>query len=193
MPNDVRDFFDSLAPNWDEHSEEKLPHIISLLDRVHIRSGSRVLDLACGTGIISGILHDRYGAEVLGLDVSVKMIEIARGKYASKDGVCFECDDFYETLFHQEFDYIVCHNAFPHFVDVERFVDHIADALVPGGEFVVFHSLGRAKLQSHHDGLGPTISRNLGPVEEEARAFSKRLTVLECDESDSHFWIRGRK
>lgn len=193
MPNDVRDFFDSLAPNWDERSEEKLPHIVSLLDRAQIRSGSRVLDLACGTGIISGVLHDRYGAEVLGLDVSPKMIEIAKAKYKGKEGVHFECGDFYETSFREEFDYVICHNAFPHFVDVERFVDHIADALVPGGEFVVFHSLGRVKLQSHHDGLGPTISRNLGPVEEEARAFSKRLTVLECDESDSHFWIRGRK
>src|SRR5262245_40533797 len=41
--------------------------------------GSRALDLATGTGDIAFLLHDR-GAETIGLDVTARMIELARGK-----------------------------------------------------------------------------------------------------------------
>jgi|SRR4051812_10227829 ubiquinone/menaquinone biosynthesis methyltransferase len=44
---------------------------------------SRVLDLACGTGDIAFALADR-GADVIGLDVTFRMIELARAKAAAR-------------------------------------------------------------------------------------------------------------
>src|SRR3954466_7456377 len=44
---------------------------------------SRVLDLACGTGDIAFALADR-GADVVGLDVTFRMIELARAKAAAR-------------------------------------------------------------------------------------------------------------
>lgn len=193
MSNEVRDFFDSLASRWDDMSEDTLPHIRSLLDRVSFRPGSRILDLACGTGIISGLLHDVYGGEVLGLDISPKMIEIARKKYEGKEGVAFEVGDFIDTAFKGPFDYIVCHNAFPHFVEVDLFVERIRDCLAEGGEFVVFHSLGRERLKAHHSGVGPKISRDLEPVDIEAKRFARLLTVTEADEGEDYIYIHGLK
>ena len=193
MGNPIQEFFDALAPSWDDHSEDKMGHIESLLSRLDIRPGSKVLDLACGTGIISGLLHDKFGAEVFGLDISPKMIEIAREKYQGKEGVRFEVGDFFDMPEDGSFDWIVCHNAFPHFLDVAAFVEQTYGCLADGGEFVVFHSLGREKLKRHHDGLAPVISRDLLPVEEEAMAFSERFDILEADESNTHFWIHGRK
>lgn len=193
MGNDIQNFFDSLAPHWDEESEEKLPFVVSLLDQARIKKGSKVLDLACGTGIISGVLHDRYGAEVLGLDISGEMIKIAMRKYEGKEGVRFLQGDFYSAKGLGRFDYVICHNAFPHFLDVEAFLARAYDSLVEGGEIVVFHSLGRERLRRHHDGLGPVLSRDLEPVEIEAGAFAKRFAILEANESENHFWIRARK
>jgi demethylmenaquinone methyltransferase / 2-methoxy-6-polyprenyl-1,4-benzoquinol methylase len=44
-----------------------------------VKSGSRALDLCCGTGDISFVLAQR-GAEVIGLDFSEKMLEVAEGR-----------------------------------------------------------------------------------------------------------------
>ena len=41
---------------------------------------SRILDLGCGTGRFSEVLAARFNAEVIGLDPSQKMLEIAREK-----------------------------------------------------------------------------------------------------------------
>ena len=193
MGNPVQEFFDRLAPNWDEGSEDSLPHIGELLSRLSIKPGSRVLDLACGTGIISGPLHDLFDADVTGLDISSEMIRIAEEKHRDKEGVRFLAGDFYSESFPEPFDWVVCHNAYPHFVDRDAFVERLYDVLKEGGEFVVFHSLGRKRLSRHHDGLAPTISRDLDPVETEAEAFRQRFTILETDESETHFWIHGRK
>ncbi len=43
------------------------------------RAGTRALDLATGTGDIAYLLHDA-GARVVGLDVTARMIELARAK-----------------------------------------------------------------------------------------------------------------
>ena len=193
MDNPVKEFFDRLAPNWDKGSEDSFPHIWELLSRLSVKPGSKVLDLACGTGIISAPLHELFGAEVTGLDISTEMIRIAKEKHQDKEGVRFVAGDFYSESFSEPFDWVVCHNAYPHFIDREAFIERLYDVLKEGGEFVVFHSLGRARLARHHDGLGPTISRDLEPVEAEAKAFQRRFTILEADESDTHFWIHGRK
>ena len=193
MGNPVKEFFDALAPNWDRGSEDSLAHVLDLLKRLFIKPGSKVLDLACGTGIISKPLHDLFGAEVFGLDISSEMIRIAKQKHEGYEGISFEVGDFFNMDFEEKFDWVVCHNAFPHFVDAEAFVDRLYDALKEGGEFVVFHSIGRARLEKHHEGLGPTISRDLDAVDIEAERFKRRFQILEADESDTHFWIHGRK
>jgi demethylmenaquinone methyltransferase / 2-methoxy-6-polyprenyl-1,4-benzoquinol methylase len=42
----------------------------------------RVLDVACGTGLVAGALVDRWGCEVVGLDQSASMLGRARSKLA---------------------------------------------------------------------------------------------------------------
>ena len=50
------------------------------------RSGSRALDLATGTGDIAFALAER-GARVVGLDITFRMIELARGRVARESDV----------------------------------------------------------------------------------------------------------
>jgi 2-polyprenyl-3-methyl-5-hydroxy-6-metoxy-1,4-benzoquinol methylase len=51
--------------------------------------GRPVLDAGCGTGYVSKQRHDR-GARVTGIDVSARMIAIARGRHPELD---FRVDD----------------------------------------------------------------------------------------------------
>ena len=57
----------------DRHWKEKL------IDRAGVVPGARVLDLACGTGDLAYAVHAR-GARVVGLDLTSRMIELARIK-----------------------------------------------------------------------------------------------------------------
>ena len=50
-----------------------------LIDLAGVAAGSRVLDLACGTGDIA-FEAARRGAQVVGLDITLRMIELARAK-----------------------------------------------------------------------------------------------------------------
>ncbi len=50
-----------------------------LVERSHVRPGARALDVACGTGDIAFALAER-GANVVGLDFTPRMIELARAK-----------------------------------------------------------------------------------------------------------------
>lgn len=64
------------------------PWAEALVDRTGLRRGDRILDLACGTGIVSRVVRQRLGheAHVSGLDVNPNMLEVAREQIAM-DGV----------------------------------------------------------------------------------------------------------
>src|ERR1700710_3057306 len=45
--------------------------------------GGRVLDIACGTGLVSKALFERWGCDVVGLDQSAAMLSRARATVAA--------------------------------------------------------------------------------------------------------------
>jgi demethylmenaquinone methyltransferase/2-methoxy-6-polyprenyl-1,4-benzoquinol methylase len=57
-----------------------------LVDLAAPATGMRALDLATGTGDIAFALADR-GADVVGLDITMRMIELARAKSVGRDGL----------------------------------------------------------------------------------------------------------
>lgn len=185
----IREKFDSYAPTWDE-SEPPFPEkLASLLDKIPLTKAEKILDLACGTGVLSALLQQRFQGEVLGLDLSPKMIEIARKKHANSPKISFECGDFYEYE-GGKFDLIVLHNGYPHFLDVPALRDKAASLLRPHGILAVLHSCGREFLNSHHHAHIMNISFLLGTPEEEAAKFAPQFVCLSQGEtSDSFFFI----
>ena len=63
---DTREFFNNLASSWSKYStEEQIKKAKTLLDILDIKEGTRVLDLACGTGVISNTLYNYSKRNVL--------------------------------------------------------------------------------------------------------------------------------
>lgn len=192
MRNKVAEFFSSIAPKWDEMEVTPPSFIDALLARCEIKQGARVLDLACGTGIITGRLATLTGRKVIGMDIAPKMIEIARSKYEDNPLVDFVAADFCQSDFHNDFDNIIIYNAYPHFLDRQAFLDALLKALKENGEFAIIHSLSREALAKHHERL-ENISRALLPVEEESSFYASCFDILQADESDSHYFIRAKR
>ncbi len=192
--DEMKNFFDGLAPSWDEGLECEGEALKPYLDLLPIKKTDFVLDVGCGTGVISGLLGERV-KEVLGIDLSPKMLEIAKKKHCDKKNVSFVCDDFVRMPIDKNADFIVLYNCYPHFLDRELLAKKIASSLNEGGRFAVLHSLSRQELNGNtHGGLPFTVSSSLQPLEVESRYFMDAgLTITNAKEGEHLYLILGKK
>lgn len=63
--------------DWAVNEEQQLPTYEEALRRIELGPGRRVLEVGCGTGVFLRAAADR-GAEVVGLDASPALLELAR-------------------------------------------------------------------------------------------------------------------
>jgi demethylmenaquinone methyltransferase/2-methoxy-6-polyprenyl-1,4-benzoquinol methylase len=99
----------------------------------HIAPGMRALDLACGTGDIAFALADR-GAQVAGLDITHRMLQIARAK---SPRVHFVGGDMLALPFpDQTFDVVTTGYGLRNVPDIGRAIAETRRVLKPGGVFV---------------------------------------------------------
>lgn len=85
----------------------------------YVKQGSKILDFGCGNGRLAGFLADK-DCQYLGLDVSKKLIEIAKENHSGKNTAFLKIDPFskLETLY-GSFDLVFSIAVFHHFPDYE--------------------------------------------------------------------------
>lgn len=99
--------------------------------------GKRVLDIGCGFG-----WHCIYAAEngaqhVVGIDLSEKMIAVAKEKSASHENVEYHVMAMEDIDFAPDsFDVVISSLAFHYTPDFEALCSKITDCLAPGGDFI---------------------------------------------------------
>ena len=178
--NPVKKFFNKLAPTWDDHKSD-LSNINDIVSSLGIKEGDKVLDIGCGTGIITPILASKCNREVLGIDISNKMIEVANSKKNDKL-VSFKCIDFYKYK-EKDYDFIVCFNAYPHFVNQKLFVKKSYEILNKSGKLAIIFDNESKVTNSFHNNLETKLSRNISSPKEEAKLFEEyfieELTIEE--------------
>ena len=115
-------------------------HLLFLLK---LTNSDRVLDLGCGTGVLTRMIGDRLdaavGGESVGIDAAAKMITVARKKRAS-DNCRFEVMAAESLAFEKNsFDAVVS-SLFFHHVQMDLKEKALAEAfrvLKPGGRLVI--------------------------------------------------------
>lgn len=189
---DIIDFFDQLAPSWDTnliHDDEKIGVI---LDYAGITKGLNVLDVACGTGVLIPDYLARGVKKVTAVDISSKMIEIARSKFSDPRVQFLNAD--IETLdFSEAFDRCVVYNAFPHFPDPRNLIRSLADRLIPGGRLTVAHSMSREAINAHHDGIASKVSIELMSESELSVIFGGCFDVDTALSTEAIYVVSGVK
>ena len=101
------------------------------------RPGERVLDVGCGCGTTSLMLAGRVapGGSVVGVDISVPMLEVARGRVAGA-AVEFVAADAGETRFPSPFELLFSRFGVMFFTDPVAAFGNLRAALAPGGRMV---------------------------------------------------------
>lgn len=109
-----RQFFDGLAPKYD-----RLNEVLSLgqhhrikqeaIRKLGIKPGDRILDLCTGSGDVAIWIAKNFpGCEVIGGDVSQKMLEIARVRAGNLKNVSFQTADCMNLPFDSgSFDFVI--------------------------------------------------------------------------------------
>ncbi len=96
--------------------------------------GKKVLDIGCGTGRIIEELKQR-GAEVVGLDVSEKILEIAKKKFCDVEFVLGNVNDL--PFEDESFDLVLGLFLIVHLKNLEKPFEEIYRVLRPGGRFIL--------------------------------------------------------
>lgn len=143
---------DSLHPNpWDEFATEfasfvarreqqdleRDPILMEMLPLLGDIRGKRVLDACCGEGFFSRVIASR-GALVTGIDLSPRLIEIARQK-DSNNTIEYRVADLSQRLPELEgnFDHIGSHLALNDVDDYREFAANLAVLVKPRGRIVI--------------------------------------------------------
>jgi ubiquinone/menaquinone biosynthesis C-methylase UbiE len=137
----VQEEFDRQAERW--FRRELAAPERAMLDQIahlaQIGPEDRVLDVACGTGLVSFALAP-YAREVVGLDISPGMLAKAR-EIRHRRGVRhvrFVLGEAQHMPFPTEqFDVVVCRLAIHHFPQPEREIREMARVLKAGGRLVI--------------------------------------------------------
>lgn len=112
-----------------------------------------MLDLACGTGTLTGVFAER-GYDMLGADLSVEMLSVAREKNAD---ILFLCQDMRELELYGTVDAVVCMtdslNYITEYEDLCRVFELVRNYLNPDAPFIF-------DMNSHYK-LSKIISDNI--------------------------------
>ena len=141
-------FFDYQAKTWDNRPVDmlRIQHIMNFCD---IKAGQKILDVACGTGVLFKTLLAYSPECVLGVDISERMVQKAMQKV--KDSRLEVIVQDFVKLDVKGFDRVVIYNAYPHFIDKDKLAKKTFDVLRLGGRFIVAHNMGRKMINAVHD------------------------------------------
>lgn len=102
----------------------------------HFQPGERVVDLGCGSGAFTALLHQNHQVNAVGLDISDRLIRYARHTYP---GVTFLVGDVEAQPFDDaSLDGAVLSGIVHHFPDPSQFAQEVHRVLKPGARFVAF-------------------------------------------------------
>jgi SAM-dependent methyltransferase len=148
------------------------PWAIDLLAGVALtKKNARVLDIACGTGIVARLAQQRLGnaGRVVGVDVSAPMLAVARANepqvdWREGDATSLPIAD------DEKFDLVACQQGLQFFADRDAAAREMRRVLAPGGTALVATWRSNDEMPVLRD-LQTVAERHLGAIVDQRHAF----------------------
>lgn len=134
-----RSGWDRAAPHYDRSWLSALqPATAIVLDRSGLRPGQRVLDVACGSGVLAAEAWRRVtdAGEVVGTDISESMLAIARERAPGCRFVRADARDLAAVLPSRHFDAVLCGMGLMYVPDAEMALTAARHVLRADGRMV---------------------------------------------------------
>ena len=120
---------------WASVSDGPFQSTSKLVQLVNVSKGNSVLDLACGTGVVTKKIRAKVGNSgyVVGADASVTAIKIAKKWNGLKSNLDFVNIDAEKFSFSHEFDIVTCQYALFFFPNALKALKNIRNSLKKTG------------------------------------------------------------
>ncbi len=182
-------FFDGCAKNWDAETIRNERVINTILDNSQVKENTRVLDVACGTGVLFPDYINR-GAVVTGVDISPEMVKIAKKNFPEIEVIC---EDVENLNFTEKFEVVMVYNAFPHFPHPQRVIEKLSTFLRKGGRLSVAHGMSREDLLKLHNERASEVSLELSEANELAKIFESFFHIDTIISDSEMYQVSGIK
>lgn len=121
---------------YERFAAERAQPFYDLLDLVQPIPGGEAVDLGCGTGELTAVLHERTAAaNTRGTDTSTAMLEQAAGH--TGPGLTFAAEDMATLDEVERYDLVFANAALQWVPDHPALIPRLARALRPGGQLAV--------------------------------------------------------
>ena len=142
---------------YDKFRREREQPFFDLLALIKPAPDMRIVDLGCGTGKLTALLHERLHArETVGVDRSARMLEAAGT--GAPAGLRFEVGTIEAFDARRGYDLIFSNAAFHWVEDHDALIPRLAAALEPGGQLAF-------QVPAMHDAASHTVAEELTAVE----------------------------
>jgi predicted TPR repeat methyltransferase len=136
----IEKLFDGFASTFDAHLQhlkyETPKHLVALIAHVctPVAGKWNVLDLGCGTGL-SGVAIAPYASELVGVDLSAKMLQKARDRNIYHRLECMDLIAMLQVEKSANYDVVLAADSFIYLGNLDRVAREVRRVLRPGGFF----------------------------------------------------------
>ena len=130
--------FNRTAEIYDKSGDGKFvaPMYDEIINRIMIENPKKLLDVGCGTGNILMKLNSNEDLSLYGLDISEKMIQIAKKNLGSRAELKVG-DSEYMPWEDDSFDVIVCNASFHHYPNPKKVLAEMKRMLKSNGTLII--------------------------------------------------------
>ena len=179
--------FSRYAHTYDIYADIQQKTGIELLSGIKKDRFKNIMELGCGTGNYTLLLRKRFKkAEIKALDISDKMIAVARDKLRNK-GIKFIVRDAEDLNIDEELDLITSNACFQWFQDLEKALLRYKGQLKKDG-IILFSVFGPLTFQELNFSLksvlkgAATVANGFIPASDVKRALYKNFKDAEIEE-----------
>jgi ubiquinone/menaquinone biosynthesis C-methylase UbiE len=121
---------------WASVNQGPFQSTSKLIESLNIKKANTVLDLACGTGVVTKKIQNKIGISgyVVGIDTSITAIKIAKKWNKNKVNVNFVNVDAEKFSFSKRFDVITCQYALFFFPNAQKALKNMRNSLKKSGK-----------------------------------------------------------
>ncbi len=184
----IKNNFSKSAGYYDKYCMIQDACAAELIKRAKGRCPKNILDIGCGTGNYTKLLYDKFPqARIRAVDVSDKMIEVARRKFPDET-IDFIVHDAQVMFLKEKFDLITSNAAFQWFSDFKSCLLRYKGMLSDNGMIlfscfgpITFYELARAlkKLDSENSLLPPESFTKREELNKALKRFFKKVNIEE--------------